>query len=85
MAGDPADQFAVVKNILSKLNDLLLALETEQQAAGKNHLHVRTQGTLNPVTDWDNEIHPNGAGFTKIAKKFSTALNGINPAFPAFF
>ena len=79
-----ADQFAIVKNVLSKLNDLLEALETEQKAAGKKHLHVRTQNTLNPATDWDNEIHPNGAGFTKIARKFSTALNGISPAFPAF-
>ena len=78
------DQFAIVKNVLLKLNNLLAALATEQKAAGKNHLHVRTQNTLNPATDWDNEIHPNGAGFTKIARKFSTALNGISPAFPAF-
>lgn len=80
---DRADQFAIVKIVLSKLNDRLESLAAEQQAAGKNHLHIRTQGTLNPATDWDNEIHPNGAGFTKIAKKFSTALNGISPAFPA--
>ncbi len=79
-----ADQFAISKMVLSEFNNLLVALETEQKAAGKNFLHVRTQGTLNPRTDWANEIHPNGVGFTKIAKKFSTALNGISPAFPVF-
>jgi hypothetical protein len=79
-----ADQFAIAKIVLSKFNELLVALEVEQKAAGKNFLHVRTQGTLNPRTDWANEIHPNAAGFIKIAKKFSTALNGISGAFPKF-
>lgn len=79
-----ADQFAIAKMVLSKFNDRLVALEAEQKAANKKFLHVRTQGTLNPRTDWANEIHPNAAGFTKIAKAFSTALNGINGAFPKF-
>jgi len=79
-----ADQFAIAKRVLSKFNDLLVALEAEQKAAGKHFLHVRTQGTLNPRTDWANEIHPNAAGFTKIARVFSTALNAISGAFPKF-
>jgi hypothetical protein len=70
--------------VLSKFNDRLVALEAEQKAARRQFLHVRTQGTLNRRTDWANEIHPNAAGFTKIAKKFSTALNGISSAFPKF-
>jgi len=76
-----ADQFAIAKLVLSEFNDRLVALEAEQKAAGKNFLHIRTQGTLNPRTDWANEIHPNNPGFTKIAKVFSTALNGINGTF----
>ena len=79
-----ADQFAIVKIVLTRFNDLLVHLEAEQKSAGKNFRHVRTQGTLNPRTDWANEIHPNGAGFTKIAKKFSTMLNSIYPVFPSF-
>jgi hypothetical protein len=79
-----ADQFAIAKTVLSKFNDRLVALEAEQTAAGKQFLHVRTQGTLNPRTDWANEIHPNAAGFTKIAKVFSTALNGISSVFLKF-
>ena len=79
-----ADQFAIAKMVLSIFNDLLVELEEEQKAAGKKFLHVRTQGTLNPHADWANEIHPNTAGFTKIAKVFSTALNGISGAFPRF-
>ena len=77
-----ADQFVIAKMVLSKFNDLLVALETEQKTAGKHFLHVRTQGTLNPRKDWANETHPNAAGFTKIARVFSTALNGISSVFP---
>jgi hypothetical protein len=80
-----ADQFAIAKMVLSAFNDLLVALEVEQKAAGKHFLHVRTQGTLDPHADWANEIHPNAAGFTKIARVFSTALNGISGAFPKAF
>jgi hypothetical protein len=79
-----AGQFAIAKMVLSKFNDLLVALEKEQKAADRHFLHVRTQGTLSPRADWANEIHPNAAGFTKIARVFSTALNGISSAFPKF-
>jgi hypothetical protein len=79
-----ADQFAIAKMVLTKFNDLLVALEAEQKSAGRHFLHVRTQGTLNPRTDWANEIHPNATGFARIARVFSTALNGISSAFPKF-
>jgi hypothetical protein len=79
-----ADQSAIARMVLSKFNDRLVALEAEQKVAGKNFLHIRTQGTLNPRTDWANEIHPNAAGFTKIARVFSTALNGVSGVFPKF-
>ncbi len=77
-----ADQFAIAKTVLAKFNDRLVALEAEQRKAGRNFLHVRTQWTLNSHTDWANEIHPNAAGFTKIARVISSALNGISGAFP---
>jgi hypothetical protein len=78
------DQFNIVKAVMSQFNDILVNLGMEQKMAGKKFLHVRTQGTLKPLKDWDNEIHPNDGGFTKIAKKISTALNGIYPAFQKF-
>ena len=37
------------------------------------HLHVHTQGTLGP-DDWDNEIHANAAGWTKLAQVVNAAL-----------
>jgi hypothetical protein len=70
-------QFAIVRNVLSQFNDRLIAMETEQRAAGKNFLHVRTQGTLDPDQDWGNEIHPNKKGFAKIAGVFKKALDSI--------
>jgi hypothetical protein len=33
--------------------------------ADKVHV-VRSPGTLNPATDWANELHPNGDGFRKL-------------------
>jgi hypothetical protein len=78
---EPSDQYAIAKTVLSRLNALLISLEEEQKAAGKNFLHIRTQGTLNPSTDWANEIHPNGDGFEKIAKVFLTALSNLSPVF----
>ena len=37
------------------------------------HLHVHTQGTLG-ADDWDNEIHANAAGWTKLAQVVNAAL-----------
>ncbi|MER9255372.1 SGNH/GDSL hydrolase family protein [Mesorhizobium sp. M0598] len=43
-------------------------------ADAKNNFHVvPTQGTLND-SHWANELHPDPAGFRKIAQKFATAL-----------
>jgi hypothetical protein len=38
---------------------------------------VKTQGALNPDTDWANELHPTHDGFGKIAGKFQQALQAV--------
>jgi hypothetical protein len=45
----------------------------------KNVVYVRTQGTLNAVSDWANELHPTEPGFEKIAARF---LEGLRARFP---
>jgi hypothetical protein len=41
---------------------------------------VPTQGTLTPdKSDWQNEIHPSPAGFTKLAQKFRASLEAVFP------
>jgi hypothetical protein len=56
---------------------------TEPPAADPNvhkFVVVPTQGTLQPTaSDWQNEIHPSPAGFTKIAQKFQASLATIFP------
>ena len=44
-----------------------------------NFIYVKTQGTLDPLKDWDNELHPTAGGFTKIAMKFIDALSAQFP------
>lgn len=62
-----ADQQTIVKLLLHEF-----ALRLRNWDA-KNHVHVLTQGTLLRC-DWHDEMHPNRAGFRKVAMKFADAL-----------
>ena len=66
---DIDDQVAIVELILTEFNRRL----QEFAATNRLHLHVNTQGTLGP-DDWQNEIHPNDQGWTKIAQKINLSL-----------
>jgi hypothetical protein len=61
---------AVVKEVLLAFDKLLVQLEQQH----KNVVYVRTQSTLSPASDWDNELHPTAQGFNKIAGVFLKAL-----------
>lgn len=61
----------IVEAILTRFNAMLGQLA---RAPGANLVVVQTQKTLVPTTDWANELHPNRAGFAKIAAQFQTAL-----------
>jgi hypothetical protein len=65
----------IVRRILVEFHQLLKKLA---DTAGNNIVFVETQGTLSPV-DWANELHPNPAGFQKIAQKFVGPLAGKFP------
>jgi hypothetical protein len=66
---DENDQALIVQLVLREFNHRLSAFADTQ----KNFVHVNTQGTLG-VQDWDNEIHANGAGWTKLAQVMNLAL-----------
>lgn len=52
----------IVKLLIDRLRDTLLEFESPE-----NNVHVvRSTGTLDPDTDWANELHPNGHGFQKL-------------------
>jgi hypothetical protein len=68
----PSDQFKIVKEVLTEFNRRLEIWDA------KNHLHVQTQGFLSSC-EWQNEIHPNRAGFQKIAQKFLESILSFQP------
>lgn len=76
---DIDDQFRIVRQMMLSFDALLVKIEAEQRAAGRPFTHVRTQGVMNPATDWANELHPTSAGFRKLAVAFNNALAGVFP------
>jgi hypothetical protein len=61
----------IARAALSAFHDMLKRLESSPY----NRFHViETQGVLAP-SDWANELHPDPAGFQKIAQKFADALS----------
>ena len=67
---DPMEAFEIVKALLRTFDALLQKLAVEF----RDFVYIRTQGTLNPKTEWANEIHPNRTGFGKITAEFRAAL-----------
>jgi hypothetical protein len=75
---NPNDEFVVVKTLLQQFAAMLGRIAADPTVT--RFVVVPTQGTLKPdPTDWQNEIHPTSGGFTKIAKKFQTALAATFP------
>ncbi|MGG1947362.1 hypothetical protein AB1286_21670 [Trinickia sp. NRRL B-1857] len=66
---------AIVARILRRFAAMLVELLAMPGA--DNIVIVDTQGTLNPDTDWANELHPTHDGFAKIAEKFRQALQSV--------
>jgi len=66
---DEDDQVLIVKMVLQEFQTRLSAFA----AQNRNHIHINTQGTLGP-DDWDNEIHANDSGWTKLAQVVNTGL-----------
>ena len=73
---DPKDEFVVVKTLLEMFGNMLNGIAADSNV--KKFVVVPTQGTLSADdSDWQNEIHPSPAGFTKIAAKFEAALRSV--------
>ena len=72
---DPDEAQLIVTNALLSFSQLLTNIEANH----KNVVYVRTQGTLDPQTDWSNELHPTEAGFGKLADKLLLALQTVFP------
>jgi len=61
------------------IKDALTQFDLMQQklaaVPANNIIRVPTLGTVDPATDWTNELHPNATGFNKITQRFATALS----------
>ena len=64
--GNVADDFALRQDIVKLLIDALQAKFFELDSPADRVHVIRTAGTLDPETDWANELHPNGEGFRKL-------------------
>lgn len=72
--GIPAGQLqrAVVKVLMDMYNTTLQST----LANFSNATYVNLRGVV-PAGEWDDEIHPNGDGFAKVAAKIRTAINSL--------
>ena len=60
------DDFALRQGVVRRLIDALQAKFSELDSPADRVHVIRTAGTLDPDTDWANELHPNGGGFRKL-------------------
>ncbi|HYF15697.1 MAG TPA: hypothetical protein VD971_11570 [Phycisphaerales bacterium] len=72
---NPDDQFNIVSDMLRRFRDAVASFAS----TGNRFVVVETQGTLDPDTEWANEIHPTKAGFRKVAGRFRDALAQVFP------
>jgi len=64
----------IIKSVLSRLAAMLRNL-----AARRNDVYfVETHGTVG-TREWNDELHPNGVGFSKVAVKFAESLKQAFP------
>jgi hypothetical protein len=59
---DPVLRQDIVRILIGELQRTLFELDSP---AHRVHV-IESAGTLDPATDWANELHPNGAGFQKL-------------------
>ena len=74
---------SIAEVLLQSFRQRLLSLQEE--SAGKIFV-ADTQGTLQPGNedDWQDEIHPTGIGFRRIAKVIYRLMKTVEPGLPAW-
>lgn len=88
--GIPAsDWLAVVKELISRLADLLRETVDSINAGGDRHVYlIDTRGALDLPTpgskrksgDWENEIHPTAKGYGKLAQRWRPVVEARFPS-----
>lgn len=68
---DAALQRGTADVLVNRFNDILAQLQTDHP---RDFVYVNLRGTLNPQTEWENEIHPTEDGFRKVEEKFRDVI-----------
>lgn len=71
---DPAEQRALARILVDRLNDQVLAPLAREHA--RFH-HVDLRGLLPRPSDWEDEIHPTDAGFRRVALRIKERLDAV--------
>jgi hypothetical protein len=66
------DQDAIIRLLIDNYNDRIRRLADVRAEAGENVRYVDVRGSVG--SDWANEIHPNTAGFGRVAAHFKSAI-----------
>ncbi|MEM7316747.1 MAG: hypothetical protein AAF497_26740 [Planctomycetota bacterium] len=70
-----SDGKLIIKSVLRRL-----AAIQQDLASRRNDVHfVDSQGTVS-ASEWNDELHPNGSGFRKIAGRFATKMKAAFPS-----
>ena len=69
-------QRSIGQLMIDRFNAMLQDVATE---AAPFFVHIDLRGTLDPDTDWQNEIHPTEGGFQKIATELARQLRAKMP------
>jgi endonuclease G len=80
---DPALQRAIVRLMIDRFNERLLALcGGSGSGAHANAWYVDARGTLPSIAQWADELHPNDGGFGLVAEKFRATIARAAPGLP---
>ncbi|HAS42292.1 MAG TPA: hypothetical protein DCS93_17575 [Microscillaceae bacterium] len=69
--------FSDINAVKTKLIDDLNEIIDASAAKYTNVFYVDLRGTLTNPSDWQDELHPNAAGFSKIADKFKAKIEEV--------
>lgn len=69
---DPQMQFEIANEVLGRYASEIATLVSDHRAKGR-FIQVETRGCVHP-SEWENEIHPNSAGFKKVTAKIYAAF-----------
>ncbi len=69
-----ANQLAIRRKIVSAMIDTVYEMLDRLKVSYPNVQIVDVRGALPSLSDWHDELHPTGAGFKKVAKRFHQVI-----------